>query len=490
MKNIELKKIIKKLPQNSGIYIFSARGGSQPEADQPLAGAKTFGRKKILYIGKALNLKKRLSNYLKTEDQRILKMLSEAKKLDFIETDSEIEALILESQYIKKYKPQFNIILRDDKQYSFVVFTGSKYQKIFTTHQPQNYKEIIGPFTDAGALKTTLHLLRRIFPYCTCEQLHNNYCLNYHIGKCLGYCCLKNKDDSRFTIYDLRIYKNNIDAIKDILSGKKSSLIKNLEKEMRMLSKKQEFEKAKELQYKIEKLKKVFQNAQIIQRDANIPAYRQAGELHVPIAKQSRILDFSTNQNNLGKIGTNDTNNTNALKQLKKVFKLSRIPNRIESYDIANIQGKFAVGAMAVFINGQPDKNEYRKFKIYTKQTPDDTAMLHEILTRRFNHLPSAVHSEASAKEWAYPDLIVIDGGKGQLNAAQKAIYGSSTSIMVIALTKNEKHMGHKIIMANGEEVSLSKLPIQVKNLLLHINAEAHRFAINYYRNLHKKSLQ
>ena len=212
-----LKKIVSKLPVKPGVYFFRALGG------------------KNIYIGKAAWLRNRVLNYTKTEDSRIQKMIETAKSLKFITTDSDIEALILESQYIKKYRPIFNVVMRDDKQYGFVAFTKEAYPKIYVTHQPNKpaYKltglqaDFIGPFTDIGALKTTLQYLRNIFLYCTCKQLHNNYCLNYHIGKCPGFCCLKqrNRDKGQET-RDKLLYRKNIKAIKNILSGNKNSLIK------------------------------------------------------------------------------------------------------------------------------------------------------------------------------------------------------------------------------------------------------------------------
>ncbi len=424
----DLKNKILNAPQSPGIYIFK-NGDDKP-----------------LYIGKALNLRSRLKSYSKTSDPsanwRIQRMILETKKINFIETDSEIEALILESQYIKKYRPDFNITLRDDKQYGFVGFTQEKFPKVFITHQPAKNENFIGPFTDIGALKTTLRLLRKIFPYCTCKQTHHNYCLNYHIGKCIGVCCLKHNEHKN---KEHKRYLKSIKAIKDILSGKKSSLIKKLEKEMKILSDQQEYEQALELQYKIEKLKRVFQNATIIE---NLKL------------KNER---YSDRQDNL------------ALIELQKLLKLKQLPARIEAYDIADIQGKYAVGAMIVFENGKPNKNEYRKFKIYTKNTADDTAMLKEVLTRRFNH-----------PEWTMPDLILIDGGKAQFNTAKSII----KNIPVIALTKNEEHMGHKILTDKTKGILLSKLPTPLKNLLLQINSEAHRFAISYYRKLHRKNLK
>ncbi|OGN07676.1 MAG: hypothetical protein A3B86_02455 [Candidatus Yanofskybacteria bacterium RIFCSPHIGHO2_02_FULL_38_22b] len=444
MTPIELSKEIRNLPNNPGIYLFKN------------------SKNKPLYIGKALNLKNRVKYYLKTNDARFKKMISEAHKIDFRETNSEIEALILESQYIKKYKPEFNIVLRDDKQYSSVIFTDDPFQKIFVTHQPQNkllrdkeqetrkiknltwlhgspsfVSEHIGPFTDAGALKTTLRLLRRIFPYCTCKQQHNNYCLNYHIGKCLGFCCLKKQTANNL---QLIIYRKNIKAIKDILSGKRESLIKDFEKKMKNLSNKQDYEKAIELQGKIEKIRRVFKNARIINKNP-VMIYHNS----------SRILN-----------------------SLQNILNLLSLPHRIECYDIANIQGKHAVGAMAVFINGRSDKNEYRKFKIYTKNTPNDAAMIKEILIRRFNH-----------SEWPKPNLILVDGGKAQLNIAKKI----SKKIPIIALTKNEKHVGEKILTSAGKMITLSKLPTDIRNLLINLDSEAHNFAISYYRKLHRKSV-
>ncbi|MBI2674525.1 MAG: GIY-YIG nuclease family protein [Candidatus Yanofskybacteria bacterium] len=463
MTSSHLIKLMRKIPAKPGVYLFKNISGLN------------------LYIGKASNLKNRIKQYVKTADTRLQKMVSLAKRIKTIETDSEIEALILESQYIKRYKPAFNIMLRDDKQFGFVGFTKETYPKIFITHQPtknqnakikmqndnskcKNFKaEFIGPFTDIGALKTTLLYLRRIFPYCTCKKPHNNFCLNYHIGKCPGICCLKTTNilnRSTKLSYDNFVelknrYQKNVKAIKDILNGKKTSLLKKLEKEMIALGRKEEFEEAIELRNKIEKIKHVFENAQII-----------------------KSIDISKYQ-------YKDT-----LKQIRRVFKLSNVPHRIEGYDVANIQGKYAVGAMAVFVNRKPSKSGYRKFKIKQRSSAvagsavgGDTGMLKEILSRRFSH-----------PEWPLPDLILIDGGKAQLNAARSIIDNLQLTINqylgIIALTKDERHRGSKIYVAgNKNSISLSKLPADVRNLILHIDAEAHRFAIAYYRHRHQKAL-
>ena len=436
-----LRKKILKIPSKPGIYVFK--------------GLKN----KSLYIGKALNLKNRVKHYLKTSDTRLQKMMSESKKLDHIETKSEIEALILESQYIKKHRPPFNIMLKDDKQYSFVVFTIENYPKIFTTHQPKNHKETIGPFTDAEALKTTLRLLRQIFPYCTCKQLHNNYCLNYHIGKCLGYCCLKNshnlpvrtnyKNLAYNPLHNMKRYQSNIGAIRDILDGKKVSLVKNLKGKMGQLAQKGELEKAIELRNKITDVERIFKNAKII--------------------KNSDILKEH-------------------ISELQSLLKLKKPIIRIEGYDVSNIQGAHATGAMVVFTNGKPDKNQYRKFKIQFTSHHDrsmlsdnklgDTGMLREILERRFRHV-----------EWPFPDLIIVDGGKQQLRAVEAV--ANPKQIPIIAVTKNKKHIGEKIYISGRKTpILLTKLPSADRNLLLQIDSEAHRFAIGYYRKLHRQILK
>ncbi|PJE51452.1 MAG: hypothetical protein COV29_00490 [Candidatus Yanofskybacteria bacterium CG10_big_fil_rev_8_21_14_0_10_36_16] len=441
------------IPNSPGVYFFKGRNGQ------------------VLYIGKASNLKNRLNSYKKNDSPRIEKMVELAEKIKWQETDSEIEALILESQLIKKQRPKFNIMLRDDKQYFYIGFSNEEFPQIYITHQPQNPKfknkklfDFLGPFTDGTALKISLRLLRKIFPYCNCKQKHNNYCLNYHIGNCLGICCIKNPE-SKIKDLDFRKkeYIKNIKAIRDVLSGKKDSVIKKFKKEVQELSKNEKFEEAEILQNKVHKLEKVFENSQIV--------------LNSKYLSGTRI----------------NQNHKKVLNEAKKSLGLSSTPFRIEGYDIANIQGEYAVGAMIVFKNGRPDKTQYKKFKIKKVSGANDIAMLKEILERRFKH-----------NDWAYPELIIVDGGKAQFQIAKTIISNSQFFISnkvqdaenkifkptIIALTKNKKHKGIKIyINEQKNSTHLTKLPPAVKNLILTVNAEAHRFAINYYRKLHRKSM-
>lgn len=443
MRGPELKEITKGLPGGPGIYIFRGAKGEP------------------LYIGKASNLKSRVSAYLpagrqarKTEDMRIQTMLKNAHMLDFETTDTDIEALILESQLVRKHKPRFNIMLRDDKNYFYVAFTREDFPRIFLTHQLKAKSsklkaEYIGPFTEGVSLKTTLRFLRRLFPYCTCKQKHHVRCLNAHIGKCLGFCCLK--DNEQLTTDNKKQYAQNIKAIRDILAGRRESLIKEFEKEMKRLGKDGELREAAELKSKIERVRRVFQNARIIRTQAS----------------RSGLLE-----------------------QTAKILELPRIPERIEGYDIANIQGAHAVGSMSVFTGGRADRSEYRLFNIKSIAGSNDVAMLKEVLSRRLNH-----------PEWPFPDLLIVDGGKGQLGAAVAAMKERKMTndeplkkIPIIALTKDEHHKGNHIFISNKKlpvtSYQLRSLPLAVKNLILHVDAEAHRFAIAHYRKRHGKSLR
>lgn len=389
-----------------------------------------------MYIGKAGNLKNRLNSYFSktVKDPKTTNMLQEASRVDWRESDSEIEALIKEAELIKTHQPKYNVMLRDDKQYSYVVFTDDAFPKIYVTHQPQENEIVFGPFVDGGALRSTLKMFRRIFPFCSCKRPHNQYCLNYHIGQCLGFCCLRNPT---VTDEEYQEYKDNVKAIKELLKGGKKSLVKEIEREMKIAGKEGNFERAIKLRDRLEKIKAVFENAKVIRE----------------IAKKN-----------------------DALGQLQELLRLESQPHRIEGYDVANIQGKYATGSMVVFTDGNPDKNEYRKFRIRLGSEPNDTKMLKEILRRRFNH-----------PEWQNPDLIIIDGGKGQLNAARTNTPGG---IPVIALTKDSEHKGDHIFVASKKAaMPLKKLPESARHLILHVDAEAHHFAISYYRKLHRRNI-
>lgn len=423
------RKDFKKAPSKPGIYFFLDKSG------------------KILYIGKARNLKLRLLSYadLESVGSQKVKMLEVAGRVEWKVLDSDIEALIEEAIAIKRFKPPFNVVFRDDKQYFFVGFSRERFPRVFVTHQPRGVEvrlqglyrsrtSVIGPYTDGAALKSVLGSLKRIFPYCTCKEKHKRPCVRSEIGRCLEICCLKNppENDARE-----KIYKQNIRAIKNVLRGRKQDVLKSIEREMNAFSKKQNFEEAKTRRDQFFALENVFRHAPIIKRELN------------PERAKALVL-------------------------AKNLLKLPDLPRRIEGYDISNIQGTNAVGSMVVFQDGEPKKEDYRLFKIRYKKTPDDTAMHQEVLLRRLKH-----------DEWPLPDLFLIDGGLGQLNAAKKVLELYKLNIPVVSLAKSKEELW----VSSARKFPLKTLSPILLHLFQHIRNESHRFAINFHRKRRSKAL-
>lgn len=419
-----------KAPHTPGVYFFKNKAGA------------------IIYIGKARNLRMRLASYFRPDapEARKRAMIKEAAKLEWKETDSDIEALILESELIKKNRPKYNILMRDDKKYFYVGFSREKFPKIFITHQPQNIRHpklgVLGPFTDGGAIKTTLKMLRPLFPYCQCPSSkstkHNRPCQNAELGRCLGVCCLKEEKWKKYysDAGERKIaYAKNITAIKKILSGGIKKVKTALEKEMKRAAKDRDYEKAAQVRNQLLALENIFKHKPYLSRDDQ--TWKEKG-----------------------------------LKYLADILGVKKI-ERLEMFDVSNIQGKMAVGSMAVFVNGQPDKNEYRKFKIRLLERQDDTAMIREIVSRRLKH-----------DDWPTPDLIIIDGGKAQLNAAL-SVFGPHPVWSIVALAKREE----ELYLPDGRIIKLKEGPEPLLHLLTSIRDEAHRFAVSYHRKLRSKTL-
>lgn len=376
---------LENLPRKSGVYIFKNSSG------------------KILYIGKSSDLKERVKSHFNQPTYKDEIYIKQVKKIEALETDSEIEALILESQLIKKYHPKYNYIWKDDKNYFYV----QTKPYVFVNHRPT----LLGPFVDGKSLRKTLNLLRKTFPYYSQKKHPENKCPWCHLGLCPG----PNPDIAK--------YKKDLANLKAILKGKKNFVLKKLKKEMEQASKEQNYELAGEIKNKYFSLERVLKNAKII-----------------------------ANGNS------------------------SHSQSRIEGYDISNIQGKFAVGSMVVFENGKPNKSEYRKFKIKMENEPNDTAMIKEVISRRLKH-----------SEWQLPQIMLIDGGKGQLNAAKSAFGASrqaAPKILALAKRNNELFMDNK-----KEPVLLKNLPQDFANLILRVRDESHRFAISYHKLLRKSHL-
>src|SRR4030043_380713 len=414
-----LKKYkISKLPKISGVYAFKKDG-------------------KFLYIGKATDIKKRVKNHFSRPGFRGSLFINEAEKIGYLRTNSEIEALILEANLIKKHQPKYNVLWKDDKNYFFVAITKENFPRIFVTHQIKlklkirSWKsriEFIGPFVEGSALKKTLKILRKIFPYYTLKKHPKNLCLWCQLNLCPG-------PNPNF-----QEYKKNINSLIAVLKGKKQAVLKGLKKEMKRTSALEKFERAAKIRDQIRILERIFAPAKIFEEES------------IPL--------------NLKKYWSKTE------KILKNLFKTNKRIFRIEAYDVSNIQGKEATGSMVVFIKGLPNKNFYRKFKIKTIDKPNDIAMIKEIIKRRLKH-----------SEWPFADLILIDGGKAQFNAARSVINDQGITIPVIALAKRN----NKLYLENRKNpILLENLQREIFNLILRIRDEAHRFAISYHRKLRR----
>lgn len=422
------KNKISLLPKAPGVYLFKK------------------GRE-VLYIGKAANLRERVKNHFQQPNFRDNLFLEEVKKIGYIKTGSEIEALILEAELIKKRQPKFNILWRDDKNYFFVAVSKEEFPKVFIAHQLGTVPvqgQSLGPFVDGAALKQTLRMLRRVFPFRSCRTLPKRPCLWYQLERCPAPCLLQSGLGSKLTQAKLRIKKEcqaNAKNLIKILQGKKNQVMANFKKQMKAASKNQEFERAAKIRDQIEALERVLQHAKILSTSI-LPSMQ--------VEEDKRQV----------------------LRKVKDILGLSRIPKRIEAYDVSNIQGIQATGAMVVFEKGAPAKNWYRKFKVRFPARPNDIAMLKEVLSRRLKH-----------PEWPLPDLILIDGGKAQLNATLRCLKPEVKHLKVVALAKkiNELFLPNK-----KKPILLKTLPQEISNLILHIRDEAHRFAISYHRRLRK----
>jgi len=396
-----------------------------------------------VYIGKAADLKKRLASYFrKNVGGKTSQLLAEATKLDWIEFGSGAEALIKEAELIKQYRPKFNYLMRDDKSYFYVALTKEEFPRVLVVHKTalahDKSRRAIGPFTSGSALRMTLKLLRRIFPYCTCKKPHKRSCLNAEIERCPGYCCIlnhKSRAGSR------KEYRKNITRIAAVLSGRRTRMLSQLKREIRSASKAQGYERAAKIRDQIAGIENIFSHRLI---------------LNSPVRSSASI------RAQWGKIEKN----------IRAVLKIKVPVSRVEGYDISNISGTAATGSMVVFIDGAPAKSEYRKFKIRTVQQANDIAMHKEVIRRRLAH-----------PEWQYPQLMLIDGGKPQFNAALAAITGnqSPVTIRVAALAKREEEL---YIEGRREPMRLDSLPRPVMHFFQHVRDESHRFAKKYHHKL------
>jgi len=400
-----LKKSISALPKSPGVYKFYDAGN------------------KLIYIGKATSLRDRVRSYFTgAHDTKTEVLVSQIKKIKFEKTETVLEALILESNLIKKNQPKYNINAKDDKSFSYFLITKNEdFSRVLIARKTDlvtySAKKIYGPYTSKSQMETALKIIRKIFPFHSHKQPTEKGCLDFQLGRCPGpYTGNISKKD----------YQRNIRGIEMILSGKKKSLIKKLEKEMKAFSQKHEFEKAADSRNKIFALQHIRDVALISNEELRI-----------------------TNQE-------------------------SRVGLRIEGYDISNVGGDYAVGSMIVFKDKKPDKSQYRKFKIKTVEGINDIEMIREVLTRRLKN------------DWPKPDLILIDGGKGHLNVAEKILNEFKLEIPIVAIAKGPTRKKLDLYYTKNSHKYFEIISDLV--LLEKIRNEAHRFAITYHRKLRRKN--
>lgn len=411
-----------KIPHKPGIYIFKDRSGN------------------VLYVGKAIDLYHRVSSYFSASHKALGNtktgiLVEQIKNVETIIVESELEALILEANLIKKYLPKFNIRLVDDKDYLYIKITQEKFPRVITARKKDLKKSMkfFGPFPSSTTVKKTLKDLRRVFPWCQVGGLSKNKkpCFYYHLNLCPGPCTGKISQEE---------YKKIIQRFIKLMEGKKEELIADLQKEMTTSSKNLEFERAAVDKRTVEGIEYLTQPNRV-----------------------QNYLENPNFQQDLTRKG---------LFELKEVLGLSDIPLRIEGYDISNIQGRQASGAMVVLTQGEIDKSQYRKFKIKLSDTPNDYGMHKEMIKRRLKHL-----------EWSYPQMILIDGGRGQVSAVTSVLKELSVDTPVFGLAKKMEW----IYTQSGNVIKLKRDSLALR-LIQKLRDESHRIALKYHRFLRNKN--
>ncbi|OGC10719.1 hypothetical protein A3J90_05585 [candidate division WOR-1 bacterium RIFOXYC2_FULL_37_10] len=404
------------------------------KAFPPLPGVYLFkdANGQAIYVGKAKSLKNRLASYFQKniESPKTRSLIDHYKTVEYIVTPSELEALLLEQKLIKKFKPKYNVQWRDDKRYPYLKLSiNEDWPKLFLVRERENDGALyFGPY-EAGSVRETIKLIGKLFLLRKCKasplKKRKQPCLNFYMKRCLGPCTGTVSSEE---------YKNIVLAVAALLDGNLDETISNLEKEMQKAAKNEDFEKAAYIRNKINKIKKIHRTK---------PSWMP----HIKAIKYEP-----------------------ALKELKKVLRLNKKPYRIEGFDVSNTQGAEIVASMVVFVRGELHKEDYRKFIIKTVTGPNDVASIYEVVYRRY--------AGTLKEKLPLPDLILIDGGKGQVESAYKAMKKAGAEIPLISLAKKEE-----LIYSPGIEKPL-KLPevSEALKLLQRIRDESHRFAINFHR--------
>lgn len=506
----------------------------------------------VIYVGKAKNLKNRVRSYFTgTHNLKTTRLVSEIRDFEIIITDSEVEALLLEINLIKKYNPKYNILLKDDKTYPYIQITDEEHPRlIITRNVKENKGEFFGPYPNVSAAREVKNMLDKMFPLRKCHPMQKNFCLYYHIKQCLGPCG-KEVDPS--------VYEEHKAQIRRILKGNTHEVIKELRERMMDYADNLQFEKAQEMKELIEYLNKTVERQKIdftdmvdrdifgyyakngylsiqvfymrsgkfMERDTfitehvaepeeelkqfiiqfyespnnikpkeilipNIPdveplaTYLNTTVLTPKRGDKKKLVDLAsenaklTLENRLLLMLRNEKKTLGAMEELAEYLGMESI-RRIEAFDNSHISGSEAIGAMVVYVDGKPSKQDYRKFKIKFANEADDYDYMREVLYRRYLRV--------LRDDLPRPDLIVIDGGKGQVNVCKEVLASLNLSIRVIGLVKNEKHKTSEVL--DGDTMSYLKIKkrSQAFRLLVAIQEEVHRFAITYHRQLRRKKV-
>ncbi len=529
-----IKSKLELLPTSPGCYIHKDKNGT------------------IIYVGKAKNLRNRVRSYFRgSHDTKTEALVSEIVDFEFIVTESNIEALLLEINLIKENKPKYNIMLKDDKSYPFIKITNERYPRLIITRQVKKDGGLyFGPYPDVGAANEIKRLLDRIFPFRKCTNPPSKVCFYYHIGQCMAHTVCR-KDEAYF--------KAMSQEVSDFLKGQDDKIIDELKSKMALAAQSMEFERAAEyrdliqaigtLRTKQRVMAKDLQNrdvfgyyvdkgwmcvqvffvrqGKLIERDVNLfPYYNDPDEDFLTYVgqfyqeKSHLVPNEILIPQDIDEEAIKALVNTKVLKPqrgekkqlvnlavknarvsleqkfnlleksvektqgaIENLGRLLQIPTpvRIESFDNSNIMGTSPVSAMVVFINGKPSKKDYRKYKIKTVVGPDDYASMREVIRRRYGR----VRRDGLTP----PDLIVIDGGQGQVNIAKQVIQEElGLDIPIAGLQKNDKHQTHELLFGDPLEVVELSRNSQEFFLLQRIQDEVHRFAITFHRQLRSKN--
>lgn len=550
MKRTDFEERLKALPTKPGVYIFRDK------------------LQNILYVGKAINLRNRVRSYFRKSGQspKVSRMVQVIDDFEYIITASELEALILECNLIKQHRPKYNVQMKDDKHYPYLrISFDEEWPRLYITRRfARDGARYFGPFTDSRSVRRTLDVLKKLFPYRSCQKEINGTdtrpCLNYHIRRCLGPCIgAVDHDDYLAVLHQVALF----------LEGKQEDILKQLQRKMEEASEAWEYERAAAIRDQIQALKKVTERQKIIStamKDEDVVAFaRSNGEACVQvfyirrgklIGSEHFILENTSDEDARGimtsfvtqfydnaayvparillqneideasiiqswlrtkrgekvtiqvprkgekkqlvdMVAQNaaevleqmrirwlaDAGKTSlALQELAEHLALANPPQRIECYDISNIQGSSAVGSMVVFEGGQPKSSDYRRFKIKGVEAPNDYAMLQEVLRRRLKHRSTSSNKDES---WArLPDLLIVDGGKGQLSAAMEVMRELDIEgVPVAALAKEHE----EIFLPEVAEPILLPRTAQSLYLVQRIRDEAHRFALSYHQRVRQR---